>query len=136
MTDKRFPEAVLLGEKLGGMVRHAESIKRQSGVKDNLWSWAVNDLEKLNAALEIVTPVYDTSESAVVTSKQEVLETSQENVDEWLTNHNEQVRQVTHRLERPLGELVAIHNIKLQHFLNKKAAPRVSSKASTKAVQS
>ena len=117
------------------MVRHAESIKRQSGVKDNLWSWAVNDLDKLNGALAVASLVYEASESAVVTSKQEVLETSQENVGEWLTNHNEQVRQVTHRLERPLAELVAIHNIKLQHFLNKKAAPRVSSKASKKAVQ-
>ena len=37
-TGKHFSEALLLGKKLGGMVRHAESIKKQSGVKDNLWS--------------------------------------------------------------------------------------------------
>jgi hypothetical protein len=118
------------------MVRHAESIKKQSGVKDNLWCWAVNDLGELNAALEVVTPVYEASESAVVTSRLEVLEKAQSNADEWLTSHCEKVRNVTEHLERPLSELVSIHNIKLQHFVNKdnKKMPRVSSAKTRQAV--
>ena len=111
------------------MVRHAESIKKLSALKDNQWSWAVNDLGKLDVALKSVLPVYETSESAVVTSKLEVLERAQPQTDEWLTAHAENVRVVTRQLERPLSELVAIHNIKLQYFLDKekKKAPRVSS---------
>ena len=89
----------------------------------------MNDLDTLNGALAVTSLVYEASESAVVTSKLEVLAKAQPDVDDWLSNHCEIVRDVTEKLERPLSELVAIHAIKLRAFLagDKKKTTRVSS---------
>ena len=98
------------------MVRHAESIKRQTAEAGNLWEWAKHDIGNLDKALDIATPPNDISQKFVVTSSFDVLSHQNGNgTGKWLTDHLKNLDAARQALEVPLSELVSIHNIKLKN---------------------
>ena len=117
--EEQFSEATLLGKKLGGTIRHAESITKQIQTPGNFWNHAVNDLPKLETALNSVRPAYDQAETTIATSSLDVFRRkvgTDANGLVWLGEHIESLHKVTELLQEPLRTVLKIHSIRLKEL--------------------
>ena len=106
-----------IGRKLEGMITHAVSISTQSAEEDNDWYWARNEMEPLRRVVGELKKTSDEWFANVRTSKLGIMSQklgSSSNCAEWLDKHKVDLDTAIAKLQRPLGELVGMHNARLR----------------------
>ena len=111
-----FNECNFGGRKLEGMIRHAESIVKQSGDAANDWSWAKNEASKFEAVLNEVRSVADLSQALVQTSNLQALQKKKGSLEAatmFLAEHKNALSDASKLISEPLSEIVAMHKAKI-----------------------
>lgn len=111
-----FTECNFGGRKLEGMIRHAETIIKQSKDETNAWSWAKDESKRLEDAVSKVKDVSDKCQESVQTSTLHALEKKKGSPDaakEFLILHKEALTDAATVISEPLSEIVAMHKAKI-----------------------
>ena len=112
-----FTECNFGGKKLDGMIRHAESIVKQSKEPSNAWYWARDERARLSTAVGQVQAVVDQSQECIQTSTLSALTLKcggAERVNVFLGSHKQSLNAASLVLSRPLEEIVSMHKVRLK----------------------
>lgn len=135
IEEKLWAECMAIGKKLEGMITHAGSIAAQTALADNDWYWARNEMAPLESVLsEIAKTDYEWNAN-VRTSMLGIMAQklgSSAKCAEWLADHKLALESASAKLQRPLGELIVMHNARLR-TREESAKPKQKTKAKAKA---
>ena len=115
--EKLWTECAALGRKLDWMSTRAATIVVQSQEPDNDWQWAKEQKGPLAEALEETRASVHNWSTYVRTSSLAYLQMKQGSTEAavvFLSGLKDDIVKATAKIEVPLGELVAMHNIMYQ----------------------
>ena len=129
-AETNFSETIAKVRRLSGMIAHGQKIAKQTLDTKSVWYWARHEMPALQETITSVQDIADTAESAVGSATFSVLEMQQGvQLDKFLTDMKVALDKGITVIDKPMRELIAMHNARLRQIAPAKKAIARAKKA-------